>query len=172
MKPFVHCPSCGASIAEPDRNDGVTCGSCQRTWYRNPSPTVGAAIVRDGKVLLTERGGDPYRGKIDVPGGFMNPGESALDGLRRELKEELGVEVDVHASDYVQAEPHRYGYDGEWTLAMGFCARLVSGEPTAADDVANILWVDEEGLDDVDFAWPHDRDLAREALRRAEEGDA
>lgn len=168
MKPFNFCPSCGRPIEPPTNESGTTCEGCGCSWFRNPSPTAGAAIVRDGKVLLSVRARDPYAGKVDVPGGFLNPEESALEGLLRELREELGedVEVDVSMSDCLQAEPHRYGEDGTWTLALGFHARLVSGEPTAADDVAELLWADESELDDLDFAWPHDRVLARKALGR------
>lgn len=165
MKPFVHCPSCGASIDEPDRHHGSTCPSCGRTWYRNPSPTAGAGIVRDGKVLVTVRARDPYAGKHDCPGGFLHSGEEAVEGLRREIAEELGVEIEVSMDDCLQIEPHRYGDDGEWTLAIGFKARLLSGVPTPNDDVAEVKWVEESELDDLDFAWPHDRELARKALK-------
>jgi ADP-ribose pyrophosphatase YjhB (NUDIX family) len=120
--------------------------------------------VRDRKVLLSVRAGDPYKGKVDIPGGFLNSGETALEGLKRELQEELGVEAEVSMDDLLQAEPHRYGDEGEWTLALGFHARLASGEPSASDDVAELLWVEKGELDDLDFAWPHDRDLARRAL--------
>ena len=172
MKPFKYCPSCGSSVDEPTRvgemtaAEETTCGACGHVWYRNPSPTAGAAIVRDGKVLLSVRGRDPYKGKIDVPGGFLNVGETALEGLRREIDEELGVEIEVAMSDCLQAEPHRYGDEGTWTIAFGFHARLVSGEPEPGDDVADLMWVEESELDDLDFAWPHDRELARKALRR------
>ena len=173
MKPFKFCPSCSSAIDEPTVTEGTVCGSCGRVWYRNPRPTAGAAIVRDGKVLLAVRGGEPYKGKIDIPGGFLNIAETALEGLRREIHEELGVEIDVSMSDCLQAEPHRYGDDGSWTLAFGFHARLLSGEPKASDDVADLLWVEESELDDLDFAWPHDRELARRALRRERgKGDA
>jgi ADP-ribose pyrophosphatase YjhB (NUDIX family) len=169
MKPWKFCPSCGSPVDEPDPQDGTICGNCGRQWYRNPSPTAGAAIVRDGKVLLSVRGAEPYKGRIDVPGGFLNANETALDGLHREIREELGVVIDVSMDDCLQIAPHRYGDDGEWTLAIGFIARLVSGEPTPADDVADLMWVDGSELDDLDFAWPHDRVLAKEALNRAEQ---
>lgn len=166
MNPFRFCPTCASPIDEPDVESGSTCGNCGASWYRNPSPTAGAAIVRDGKVLVTVRARDPFKGKIDVPGGFLNPGESALEGLRREIREELGVEIDVAMEDCLQAEPHRYGEDGTWTLALGFHARLTRGEPEAADDVIALKWVDAAELDRLDFAWPHDRELARKALER------
>lgn len=122
--------------------------------------------MRNVEVLLTVRAGRPYEGKIDVPGGFLHSGETAIEGLRREIREELGVEINVTMSDCLQVEPHRYGDDGNWTLAIGFAAGLASGEPKPSDDVADIMWAREGELDDLDFAWPHDRELARRALRR------
>ncbi len=166
MKPFLFCPSCAHELDEPAEEGGARCPSCGRSWYRNPSPTVGAAIVREGKVLLTVRAKDPYKGKVDVPGGFLNVGEDPLEGLQRELDEELGVRVDASMQDCLQISPHLYGDEDEWTLAIGFRARITAGEPQPADDVADILWVGEDELDGIDFAWDHDRDLAREALRR------
>jgi len=49
-------------------------------------------------------------------------------------------------------------------LAIGFRARIISGEPSPADDVAEIRWVKEEEIDALDFAWEHDRRIARQAL--------
>ncbi len=164
MKPFVYCPACGSGLKEPDAHKGSKCQSCGRSWYRNAAPTVGAAIVDSDRALLTVRGRDPFKGKLDVPGGFLEPGESPLDGLKREVKEELDLEVDVTHSDFIQAEPHRYGEDGEWLLSLGYVVRIVSGEPSPADDVAGVRWVGSDELDEVDWAWPHDRELVRKAL--------
>ena len=170
MRPIRYCASCGMKLpGEPTLTDGVECVSCGRTSYRNPSPTAGAAIVRGDEVLVTVRARDPYAGRADVPGGFLNAGEEIIEGLRRELREELGVEVSVGPEDFLQAEPHRYGDDGDWTIAFGFRARLRDGEPSASDDVADLMWVKEEGLDALEWAWPHDKELARRALELARE---
>jgi len=73
----------------------VTCPECGRSWYRNSAPAVGVAIVRDGKALVTVRALEPEKGKVDVPGGFVEVGEHPVRGLEREVREELGVEVEV-----------------------------------------------------------------------------
>jgi ADP-ribose pyrophosphatase YjhB (NUDIX family) len=128
---------------------------------------VGAAIVQDGRVLIAVRGIEPEKGKFDVPGGFLLPGEHPLDGLRREMAEELGVEIEIEFDDFVQAIPHQYGDEGDWVLSLGFAARIVGGTPRPADDVADLRWVTLEELEEIEFAWPHDRDLARVALQRS-----
>ena len=124
-------------------------------------------IVSNGKALITKRAKDPEKGRYDIPGGFLKAGEEALEGLRRELKEELGVEIEVTADDFVQATPHEYGPEGDYTLALGFFARIASGEPQAMDDVEELKWVSLEELDDIPFAWEHDRTLVRRALEQA-----
>ena len=164
MRPLTFCGWCGGPLEELGSEEGARCGVCDRSWYQNPSPTVGAAIVRDGRVLITERAREPEKGRYDVPGGFLNAGEDPVAGLRREIKEELNVEIETSVDDIISAAPHEYGEQGDWTLALGFKARLIGGEPVPADDVASVRWVEESELDQIDWAWPHDRDLARKAL--------
>jgi ADP-ribose pyrophosphatase YjhB (NUDIX family) len=121
-------------------------------------------IVSDGRALITRRAKDPEKGRFDIPGGFLHAGEDVIDGLRREIREELGIEIDVGLGDLVQMVPHTYGDEGDFVLAMGFLARLRSGEPVAADDVAELRWVSLDEVDHVEFAWEHDRTLVRRAL--------
>jgi ADP-ribose pyrophosphatase YjhB (NUDIX family) len=128
------------------------------------APTVGAAIVREGKALATIRGRDPEKGKLDVPGGFLKVDEDPIVGLKREVNEELGIEIEASVEDCVSMAPHTYGQEGDPLLALGFLVRWTGGEPEPADDVAGIRWVSEDELDDLDFAWPHDRELLRKAL--------
>lgn len=128
------------------------------------APTAGAAIVKDGRALATVRARDPEKGRLDVPGGFLGPGEHPLDALKREVREELGIEIDARVEDLVSMVPHTYGDEGDVVLALGFKARWVAGEPTPADDVAEIRWLTQDELQTADFAWPHDRELLRKAL--------
>jgi 8-oxo-dGTP diphosphatase len=121
--------------------------------------------VRDGKALVTVRAGEPEKGRVDVPGGFVEVGEHPARGLEREVREELGVEIEVEGNPVLLAT-HTYGPEGNWVLAISFLARIVDGEPSPADDVAEIRWVSAEEIDDLDFAWEHDRRLIRAALGR------
>lgn len=100
---------------------------------------------------------------MDLPGGFVEVGEHPRDALAREAREELGVEVEVDERPMLLAV-HTYGEDGEYVLAIGFRVRIVSGAPSPADDVAQIRWVSREEIDTLDFAWEHDRRIARLAL--------
>jgi ADP-ribose pyrophosphatase YjhB (NUDIX family) len=164
VKPWRFCPLCGGRLEPVDGEGGARCPSCDRSWYRNPAPTVGAAIVKSGRILVTVRARAPEKDKIDVPGGFLHEDEDPLAALRREVREEVGLEIDVCESDFVQAVPHRYGADGDWILALGFRARFLGGDPVPTDDVRALEWVGLDDLDELDWAWPHDRELARKAL--------
>lgn len=172
VKPFRFCPACASELDDSDSEGGAGCPSCERSWYQNSDPTAAAAIVRAAEVLVTVRARPPMQGRVDLPGGFLHPGEPPLDGLRREVKEELGVEIEVRDEDYLQAVPHTYGDEEDWVLSLGFGARLVSGEITPADDVAEARWVTYGEIDDLDWAWPHDRDLAQAALKRLSDGSS
>ena len=168
MKPFKFCPACAADL-ERGSDEGFTCTNCGRSWYRNAAPAAGAAIVKDGKALITERGIEPKKGLYDIPGGFLSATEDPVEALKRELREELGLEIEVDIDDCISMVPHPYGEEADYVLALGFLARWVGGEPRAADDVAAFRWVGLEELETLDFAWEHDRVVARKALLRAKE---
>lgn len=164
LEPFRFCPLCATELVPPRRRGGGSyCPAHERSWYRNSSPSVGCALVRGGRALVTIRGREPEKGRYDVPGGFLEPGEHPVDGLVREAREELGVEID-EVSGPVMMATHRYGEGGDHVLALGFTARIVEGEPAPADDAAGLAWVSLEELDGLDFAWEHDRELVRAAL--------
>jgi ADP-ribose pyrophosphatase YjhB (NUDIX family) len=168
LQRFSYCPLCGTELAHSPESGGAYCPVHDHSWYRSSSLTVGCVLVRDGKALVTVRGIEPEKGRYDVPGGFLEAGEHPVDGLRREAREELGVEIDG-AEGPVQMAVHRYGENGDYVLALGFTASIAEGDPVPTDDVADVAWVSLAELDGLDFAWEHDRDLVRAALENAGE---
>jgi ADP-ribose pyrophosphatase YjhB (NUDIX family) len=136
------------------------CPGCGVPSYLNPKPTAGAVVVdASGRVLLARRGIDPFRGLWDAPGGFVEPGESLEDAVRRELQEEAGVEIAV--GRLVATVPDVYDGDGsEPTINTFFECRIVAGEPQAADDVAELRWFEPDAL-------PPSGEIAFECVRSA-----
>ena len=94
----------------------------------------------DGRVLLARRKYEPDAGLWDTPGGFLDEAEEPLAGLRRELREETGLEVEP--DEFLGAFVDRYGgEDGAIpVLNLVWGARVVSGEAEPADDVSELGW--------------------------------
>ena len=97
-------------------------------------------------MLLARRAAEPFKGRWDIPGGFLEEGEHPLDGLRRELREETGLEVEPR--EFLGAWMDRYGGEStaEATLNLYWTARAQSGEALAADDVDDLRWFQADEL--------------------------
>lgn len=148
---WKHCPSCGGPLQVEDRS--AACRECGRNVYANPAPTVSAIVVDDGgRVLLARRRGDPGKGMWDIPGGFIEEGEAPLETLRRELEEETGVEIEPTA--FLGGFADRYGEGGVYTVNFYWTAHIRSGEPSPADDVADLRWFGPDELPEAhEFAF-------------------
>jgi A/G-specific adenine glycosylase len=109
-------------------------------------------------VLLARRAVDPFRGFWDTPGGFVAPGESLEECVRRELREEAGVEIEV--GRLVLTVPDVYGSAGDVTVNAFFECRLLSGDPQPADDVSELRWFAPDAL-------PASEELAFACVRAA-----
>lgn len=152
MRPYRFCPYCASELTPipDDRNLAATCRGCGETLYRNAKPCVGALVERDGKLLLARRGVEPFKGQWDVLGGFLNVDEDPIDGVRREVAEESGLEVEV--GPFLGAWIDTYGADGDFTLNLHYIAYALPGEPLPQDDVASLEWfTPEEAPDDIAF---------------------
>lgn len=104
-------------------------------------------IFRDGKLLITQRHADAHLGGLwEFPGGKREPGESFEACLRRELREELGCEVEV--LELVESLTHVYP---EKTVHLRFhCCRWLAHEPRPIDCAA-VRWVTRDELAGFDF---------------------
>ena len=91
---FQYCPACASKKIQFSINK-FKCPDCGFTYYHNTAAATGCVIQTVETILLLVRGREPAKGKLDLPGGFVDPGEGALEGLCRELREELGWEPPV-----------------------------------------------------------------------------
>ena len=133
---------------------------------------VGAAVVDGDRVLLAQRSGGPYDGCWEFPGGKVEPGESDLAGLVREIREELGVDVVPQAflGEVPLDGSVGGGAPGVSTLRVWW-ARIAGGELVAREHAA-LRWLRADELDDLDWI-PADRPLipaVRTLLQRAFSG--
>jgi ADP-ribose pyrophosphatase YjhB (NUDIX family) len=87
---FTFCPSCASKNIAFEKGKYFRCPDCGFVYYHNTAAATGCIIEADGRLLFLVRGKEPAKGKLDLPGGFVDPGEGALEGLYREIREELG----------------------------------------------------------------------------------
>lgn len=148
MSAFRHCPFDGSPLTPPDRR----CPVCRFVDYNNPAPGVGFFLLNGNRVLLAVRGREPAKGKLDIPGGFIEAGESAEDAVVREAEEETGLRVSVVA--YLGSFPDVYGDRAAPTLTFVYVVRREAGELQAKDDVAELRWFPLDAVPD-DLAFAH-----------------
>ncbi len=120
----------------------------KRDYPERPIIGVCAVIVERGRVLLVRRATEPLKGEWSVPGGMLELGEKLCDGVRREVLEETGLEVeprevlDVFDSIF-RDEQGKTQY--HYVLIDYFC-HWVSGEAKAGSDVSEVRWVQHDEL--------------------------
>lgn len=116
------------------------------------------------KVLLIERGIEPYKGQWAFPGGFLNSEETAEEGALRELREETGLEAAYIDQFHTYTDPKRDPRDRVITIAYYALVRIQ--EVKGGDDAAKARWF---SLDEVpQLAFDHDR-ILRDAMKELRE---
>lgn len=166
LRHFAYCPQCGeAATAGPAQNPAgpFRCVACGFTLYFNSASAVAAVICReDGRALFIRRAKEPGKGKLGMPGGFVDPGESAEQALVREVREEVGLELrDVR---YLSSHPNQYLYAGVTyqTLDLFYTGRVDQPDRAdALDAVESIAWLDAHTVPLEEIAF----ESMREALR-------
>ena len=139
----------------------------ERYCYKYPRPAVTTDCVIFGtegknvKLLLIKRGKDPYKGKWAFPGGFLNMEESAEEGVRREVKEETGLNLDNVEQLYTFSKPDRDPRGRVITIA--FLAKIEIKDVKGGDDAKEARWFNLDSLPEL--AFDHDQ-ILKKALDR------
>ena len=154
LEVFRFCPKCGSSDFKIHNALSRHCANCGFTYYQNPRASTAAFILNGkGELLVARRAKEPAKGTLDLPGGFVDMYETVEDGMRREIKEETGLEVtDIQ---YLYSSPNVYEYSGMGihTLDMDFLVRVHGDVPPikAADDAAEALWISIKHVNPAEF---------------------
>lgn len=157
--------STGVSSRAEAEEDSVNKMNMEYTYkYPHPSVTTDNVIFGfDGntvKVLLIERGGEPYKGCWAFPGGFLEMDESAEDGAKRELMEETGLTTPFVKQFHAFTAPDRDPRERVLTIAYYSVVRL--SEVKGMDDASQAKWF---ALDEIPekLAFDHE-EMLRVAL--------
>jgi ADP-ribose pyrophosphatase YjhB (NUDIX family)/ribosomal protein S27AE len=140
---FRYCPRCGGDKLRAASAKKFECPDCGFGFFLNTAATVGALITdEEGRLLVTVRKGEPAKGMWDLPGGFVDPGESVEDAVRREIQEELGL--DIISLSYFCSFANRYEFGGVtyWTVDLAYiCEAGDASKAEARDDVEAVLFI-------------------------------
>jgi NADH pyrophosphatase NudC (nudix superfamily) len=157
MKILKYCPSCGNESLNWDGEKKWSCPHCNFTLYNNVAGAVAVVIRYKDEIYLTRRNRDPKKGKLDLPGGFVDPRESAEETCKRELFEELQLEVDISNLKYLTSLPNLYQYKEidyntidlfyEYTVSEKFQVKLDISE------ISEAIWIPLKELDPDEIAF-------------------
>ncbi len=144
-----YCTDCGQAVSrklpEGDTHERWVCDACGKIHYQNPLVVVGCVPERDGRILMCKRAIEPRYGYWTVPAGFMELGETTVEGARRETLEEACAEVEIGhlfaVVDVVDAGQVHLFYTakllGDFSAgAESLEVRLLSEDEVPWDDIA------------------------------------
>lgn len=145
---FVHLPP--PDVLDIDTQVNHVAEIAARLVARPAIRVVGGVVVEDGRVLACRRAADEVMpGMWEFPGGKIGPGESPEAALRREMQEELGLDVEVHGT--LGAHTHDYG---SVLVALQFILCTAAGQAPTLSVHSEMRWLQTDDLLDVDWLAP------------------
>jgi NAD+ diphosphatase len=135
-----YCGVCGAPTASAEAGHVRACSACDVRHFPRVDPAIIVLVADDARCLLGRQGSWPP-GRYSTIAGFVEPGESLEDAVRREIREETGIEVDEVG--YHSSQPWPFPS----SLMLGFSARPVGGEIALRDgELEDARWVRRDDI--------------------------
>lgn len=148
---FKFCPSCASTDFTFPENRRFLCNACGFTYYHNIAAAVAIVFTFEDKILFAVRNIDPDKGKLDLPGGFIDPNETAETAACREIEEELGIAIQPQDLRYITTSPNNYLYKNVpyRTLDIFYECALPSEviKIKAEDEIQELIWVQRSQID-------------------------
>jgi ADP-ribose pyrophosphatase YjhB (NUDIX family) len=142
--PFKHCTECGSAGLWAQSSREFVCAACGFRHFVTPIPAACALLLdAHDRLLLTRRAHEPGLGRLCVPGGVIEGGESGEEACAREVREEVGLSLAAAEFRYWMSLPNRYPFQGFiWpTLDLFYCARVPSFDEVMADASEVCEWM-------------------------------
>lgn len=148
---FKFCPNCGSQEFDYSNNFKFNCHTCDFILYHNIAAAVAIVFTYEDKILFTVRNVDPDKGKLDLPGGFIDPGETAEEAACREIREEIGLDISPSTLKYVTTSPNNYLYKkvAYRTMDIFYECKLTSNNIsiTAEEEIKDLIWIKRNQID-------------------------
>ncbi|OGO23290.1 MAG: hypothetical protein A2Z28_03315 [Chloroflexi bacterium RBG_16_51_9] len=145
-------------MTESQQNDG-------RLYPAHPTVAVSAIIFKEERVLMIKRSKEPNKGKWSIPGGGIELGETLDQAVKREVREECSIEIEVERVFYtteniIRDDDGRVKYH---YVLVDMLAKYAGGETKAQSDAEECRWVTAEELSELDIT-PRLRAVLERAL--------
>ncbi len=129
---------------------------CELCNFNNPKCSVTAAIIKDNKLLLLKRNEEPFKDKWDLPGGYMSPEETPESAIKREVKEELGIDCTV--IPIIELSGTAYWKNKNFPiLSHFFLVDIENQEIKLNEENTEFLWIPLKDIKWQDIAWDSNR---------------
>ncbi len=145
-----------------------------REYPDRPVVGVGGVIICNGRALLIRRGSPPMVGQWSIPGGMLEVGETLLDGVRRELREETGIETRVlrliEVFERIELDgggKARYHY-----VILDYLCEVSAGKARAGSDVTDVAWASPAELENYSLTPTATRVILRAFEMARERGNS
>lgn len=142
---YKFCPICSSKLNFKKENL-LVCSKCKFEFYINTVPCNAAIIENEkGEILLVKRKFDPKKGYWDWPGGFLDAGESLEDSIKREIKEELNVEIELGKFVGVYSDTYLFQNINNPVICIVMAGKI-KGEIKVSDDVAGYKYFSKKDI--------------------------
>jgi NAD+ diphosphatase len=143
---YKYCATCGTPLANghgPDGEGGRQCPSCGRVFFPKISPAV-IVLVSKGKEMLLAHNVKIPTNRHGLIAGFVEPGETLEETVRREVREEAGIEIDNLR--YVRSQPWPFPD----SLMLGFEAEYAGGTLRPdGQEIDHLDWFSKDSLPEI-----------------------
>jgi len=148
---FKFCPNCASTHFSFPENRRLECLDCGFVYFHNVAAAVALILKYQNTILFTVRNIDPDKGTLDLPGGFIDPNETASEAVCREIKEELGIDLDESKLQFVTTASNDYLYRNVpyRTLDLFYEYEITENQLhiVAKDEILALIWIERKALD-------------------------
>jgi len=142
---YKYCSICG-SLLKAKADGDLSCTNCNFVNYRNPRPTVTGLVLHKDRLLLTRRAGEPFKNWWDLPGGFLDRGETPRQCILRELKEETDLGIKIRGLFGIYPGTYPSSFDPFYILSIVYVATSPTRSLQALDDVCESGWFERKDI--------------------------
>ncbi|HPW98544.1 MAG TPA: NUDIX domain-containing protein [Flavobacterium sp.] len=148
---FTYCPNCQSTDFSFKNVTKFQCNACAFEYYHNIAAAVAVVFTFEDKILFTVRNENPDIGMLDLPGGFIDPKETAEEAACREIKEELDLDILPTSLNYITTSPNEYLYkDVPYrTMDLFYECPLTNDKLSikAKTEIKDLVWIKRNEID-------------------------